>query len=240
MEGEPGQSSAEQTTEATLVQRVRLHVYEHFVEHARPPVVEELMSTFGLTRAETVAVLRELEQARHIALVKGTARILMAFPLSAIATPFRVAAAGKDYFANCAWDAVAFHTMLGTGTDIRIDSYCHHCGMPILVGMSGGRAVTVQPQTTIVYLALRPTQWWEDIITTCSNTMVFFCSPEHRDASSLAGSPDDAASLTPQQVHELGVPLYARKLFIDYTRPGRDELMAHFASLGLTSPYWRI
>lgn len=235
-----GQSSAEQITEASLAQRVRLHVYEHFVEKARPPVVEELMSHFDLSRAEVVEVLKDLEQSRHLALVRGTARILMAFPLSAIATPFRVAADGRDYFANCAWDAVAFHTMLGTDTDIRIDSYCHHCGSPIVVEMSSGHAVTVDPANTIVYLALRPTQWWEDIITTCSNTMVFFCSQEHRDASNLASSPADGASLTPQQVHELGVPLYSKKLAIDYVRPGRDELMAHFAALGLTSPYWQI
>jgi hypothetical protein len=232
-------ASAEQTTEPTLAQRVRLHVYEHFAEHARPPVVEELMSRFGLPRDETVATLRELEQARHVALVKGTARILMAFPFSAIATPFRVAARGRDYFANCAWDAIAFHSMFGLA-DVRVDSFCHHCAAPILVEMRDGRAVTVQPADTIVYLALRPTQWWEDIITTCSNTMVFFCSAEHRDASNIAASPDEAASLTPQQVHDLGVPLYAKKLSIDYARPGRDQLTTHFASLGLTSPYWQM
>ncbi len=198
------------------------------------------MTRHGLSRAETVDVLRDLEQARHIALVKGTARILMAFPLSAIATPFRVAANGRNYFANCAWDAVAFHTMLGTDNDVAIDSHCHHCARPIAVQMSQAQATTVEPATTIVYLALRPTQWWEDIITTCSNTMVFFCSPEHRDASPLAASPDEAASLTPQQVHDLGVPLYATKLAIDYARPGREELLAHFGSLGLTSPYWQI
>jgi hypothetical protein len=161
----------------------------------------------------------------------------MAFPFSAIATPFRVLANGRTYFANCAWDAVAFHSMLGT--DIAIDSFCHHCAAPISISMSGGRATRVEPAETIVYLALRPTQWWEDIITTCSNTMVFFASPDHRDASDLAASPDSTASLTPDQTHALSVPLYSRKLSMDYVRPGRDELLAHFASLGLTAPYWQ-
>lgn len=239
MTDQSSRSSAEQTTEATLAQRVRLHVYEHFAEHARPPIVEELMPRFGLTRDESVAVLRELEQARHVALVKGTARILMAFPFSAIATPFRVAARDRDYYANCAWDAIAFHAMFSQA-DIRVDSYCHHCAAPILVEMRGGRAVSVEPAATIVYLALRPTQWWEDIITTCSNTMVFFCSAEHRDASNIAAGPDQAASLTPQQVHDVGVPLYGPRLSIDYVRPGRDELLAHFASLGLSGAYWQI
>jgi hypothetical protein len=166
-------------------------------------------------------------------------RILMAFPFSAIATPFRVRARARDYFANCAWDAVAFHSMLGQD-DVSIDSYCHHCATPIRVELSDGRATVVEPAESIVYLALRPTQWWDDIITTCSNTMVFFASPEHRDASDLCAPADQAVSLTPDQVHALSGPLYSRRLEIDYSRPGRDELMAHFAALGLTGPYWAI
>jgi hypothetical protein len=222
----------------TLAQRVRLFVFQRFAAAAAPPVVEELMTEFGLTRTQTVDALRELWETRHIALVKGTARILMAFPFSAIATPFRVKSDGKNYFANCAWDAIAFHAMLDT--DIAIESYCQHCARPISIDMSHGAATRVEPESTIVYLALRPIQWWDDIITTCSNTMVFFCSPEHRDASDQYDSANPGASLTPDQVHQLGEPLYATKLAIDYSRPGREELAAHFASLGLTGPYWQI
>jgi hypothetical protein len=223
----------------TMDQRIRLSIFERFVRDATPPVLEELMGEFALDREEAAAALRRLADARHIALVGGTSRILMAFPFSAIATPFRVAANGRGYFANCAWDAVAFHSMLDA--PITIDSFCHHCAMPIHIEMSGGRATLLEPSDAIVYLALKPTQWWENIITTCSNTMVFFASSEHRDASDLAANaaPDSAASLTPDEVHALGRPLYERKLAIDYERPGIDRLRAHFASLGLTTPYWQ-
>jgi hypothetical protein len=88
--------------------------------------------------------------------------------------------------------------------------------------------------------SVRPSEWWADIITTCSNTMVFFCSPAQRDASGLAASEDKAASLSPELTHRLSVPLYGTRLRIDYERPSRDELNAHFASLGLAQPYWRI
>lgn len=225
--------------EPTLAQRVRLRIYEHFLEHATPPVAEELMTIFSLSREEVGAVLGEVAAARNIALVKGTLRILMAFPFSAIATPFRVHARGRDYFANCAWDAVAFHSMLAE-SEVKIDSFCHHCATPIRIELNDGRATLVDPPETIVYLALRPTQWWEDITTTCSNTMVFFASPEHRDASDLCAAADEAASLTPDEAHALSVPLYDRRLTIDYVRPGRDQLMTHFATLGLTGPYWQI
>ena len=226
-------------TEPTLAQRVRQRIYEHFLATSRPPLVEELMTEFSLTRAETVAVIRDLVETRGVAVVKGTSRILMAWPFSAIATPFLVRARDTSWYANCSWDAIAFHAMLGED-DVSIESFCHHCARPIRIELSGGRATLVVPKSTVVYLELRPSQWWEDIITTCSNTMVFFCSIEHRDESGRAGRSRPNATLTPDQTHQVGVPLYANRLKIDYVRPGRDELNAHFASLGLTGPYWRI
>jgi len=217
---------------------MRLFIYEHLVEHSVPPVVEHLMTVFGLSRAETVAALRELAEERNVALVRGTARILMAWPFSAIATPFVVRVEDRRYYANCSWDSVAFHAMLDE--DITIEALCHHCAGAIAIDMSGGKATRVEPTETLIYLALKPSQWWEDIIISCSNTMVFFCSPEHRDASDLVASGELAASLTPDQVHQMSVPLYTNRLDIDYARPTGPELSAHFASLGLTGPFWQL
>ena len=129
--------------------------------------------------------------------------------------------------------------MLGNAP-VSIESYCHHCARPIRINLDGGEQTRVQPASAIVFLALRPSQWWEDIILSCSNTMVFFCSAKHRDESGLAAASDQAASLSPQQTHDLGVPLYERRLDIDFVRPGRDELNRHFASVGLTGSYWRL
>ena len=228
--------------EDLLPQRVRKFIFDHFVDHAAPPVVEQVMTGFSLSRDDATEVLRNLEAARHIALVKGTARILMAFPFSAVATPFRVTVRDRQHFANCSWDAIAFHAMLGD--DVRVDSFCHHCAAPIEIEMTDGRAAHVDPHDALVYLALRPTQWWEDIITTCSNTMVFFASPEHRDASlgapALGAPAQAAASLTPDQVHALSIPIYARKLALDYARPAKQELLDHFAAMGLTGEYWQL
>lgn len=220
-----------------LPQRVRLFIFEHFLEHGAPPVVEAVMRAFSLSREAATDVLRDLEAARHIALVPGTARILMAFPFSAIATPFRVTVRGRTYFANCAWDAIAFRAMLDD--DVRVESFCHHCAAPISVELGGG-GIDVEPREALVYLALPPAQWWTDIVTTCSNTMVFFASADHRDASDLCAPPTSAASLTPEQVDALSGPIYARKLALDYARPSKDELLEHFAALGLTGEYWKL
>ena len=225
-------------TDEQTAARARLFIFEHFLMEARAPVVEELMTQLSLSRDDVTATLDQLVASRHIALVPGSARILMAFPFSAIATPFRVTVRGRSYFANCAWDAIAFHAMLGD--EVRVESFCHDCATPIAIELRDGRATRVEPAETLVYLALRPTQWWENIVTTCSNTMVFFASAEHRDASDLSAPPDQAASLTPDEVHALSGPIYSRKLELDYARPSREELLDHFATLGLTGSYWRI
>jgi hypothetical protein len=218
--------------------RLRAFVYQHFLEHAVPPVVERLMTDFSLSRDDAGEVLEGLDAARHLALLKGTSRILMAWPFSAIATPFRVEVGGRRYFANCAWDAVAFHAMLRQ--DVRVDSFCDHCAEPISLDLRGGRAVRSDPPEALVYLALPAARWWDDIITTCANTMVFFASPEHRDASALCSVDAPGASLTPDQTHTLSIPIYATRLALDYARPPRQELLDHFASMGLAGDFWRL
>ena len=113
---------------------MRLFIYEYLVEHSVPPVVEQLMTEFGLSRAETVAALRQLADERNVALVRGTARILMAWPFSAIATPFVVRAARSTLLRQL---------LVGLGRvprdarrDITIEAFCHHCGGAIAIDMS--------------------------------------------------------------------------------------------------------
>jgi hypothetical protein len=36
----------------TLAPRVRLFIFEHFLDHAMPPVVEQVMGTFSIGRDE--------------------------------------------------------------------------------------------------------------------------------------------------------------------------------------------
>jgi len=134
-----------------LGQQVRKYVFDHFLDFSVPPVVEQIMKRFRLGRGQAVEVLQWLETARHVRLVPGTQRILMAFPFSAVATPF------VWYFANCAWDAVAFHAMLNE--EVRIGTQCHHCAEPIAITLANGRAMSTLG-SRFVHLSLPASQWW--------------------------------------------------------------------------------
>ncbi|TMA05932.1 MAG: hypothetical protein E6J94_08275 [Methanobacteriota archaeon] len=221
-----------------LVQDVRKYVFDHFLEYSVPPVAEQIMKRFHLGRPQALEVLQALETGRHVRLVPGTQRILMAWPFSAVATPFLVTRRNRRwYFANCAWDAVAFHAMLNE--EIRITSQCHDCAETIALTLSNGRTIAT-PREPVVYLSLPASRWWEDIVNTCSNHMVFFRSRSHLDDWKRENSIDDGATLTIDQTHALSVPLYRDRTKLDYVRPSKEELTAHFQALGLTGPFWEL
>jgi Alkylmercury lyase len=219
---------------------IRKFIYDRFRDTTRAPVVEEIMEHFALDRRRVVDALRELESARQLALVPGTERILMAHPFSAIATPFRVESrGGRRYFANCAWDAIAFHVLLEE--PIAIDSYCHHCGETVEIRLADGAVQTARPASTLVYLGLPAAKWWENIVLACSNTMLFFGSAAHLD-DWLAAEPKMAAgqALSIDQAIGLSLPIYRGKLAVDYERPSAAVLSNHFRALGLTGPFWEL
>jgi hypothetical protein len=229
------------TSSESLQKNVRKYIFEHFEEHTTAPVLEQIIRKFGLDRASAFKVLVDLQSARHIALLTGTQRILMAFPFSSIVTPFRVKVAGKDkeYFANCAWDAVAIHVALEK--EQWISSYCHHCSEDVKIHLKDQRRVSAQSDSQpLVYLALPASKWWENILLTCSNNMVFFSSKDHLDEWKRRGSVTGGEALTIEQTLRLSVPIYKDKRSLDYARPSREQTIAHFQSLGLTSDFWKI
>ncbi len=217
---------------------MRKFVFDHFLEHAVPPVLEQIMERYRLDRGRAFETLRSLETARHVKLVPGTQPILMAFPFASVANPFPVTRKnGPRYFANCAWDAVAFHAMLHE--PVRIASRCHHCAEPIAIELTGGHA-TASPREPLVYLSLPASQWWNDIVNTCSNHMVFFRSADHLAGWRTANPGPEGAALTIEQTHALSQPIYRDKFELDYARPSKDQLVAHFRELGLGGPFWEL
>lgn len=219
--------------------KVRKFVFDFFLRETFAPSIEEVYTGLGIPRDEAYESIRRLENAHHLRLIDGTARILMAFPFSAVSTPFRVTRpSGQRYFANCAWDAVAFHPMLKE--PIEVHSFCHHCGEAFLFRVASGGASSPGPERPLVFLALPAAQWWDDIVRTCANTMMFFASPEHLARWEDAEARSRGAPLTIEQTVAISEPLYARKLELDYERPSKEVLEATFASLGLTGPFWRL
>src|SRR5207247_1788812 len=137
---------------------------------------------------------------------------------------------GRRYYANCAWDAVAFHAMLHE--IIRIEGRCHHCAEPISVELVGGKS-RASPRRPVVYLALPAAQWWNDIVITCSNHMVFSAPEAHMEEWRKTTQAREVDLLNIEETHAHSVLIYKDKQTAEYVQPSKDQLITHIRSLGL-------
>ena len=69
--------------------------------------------------------------------------------------------------------------------------------------------------------------------------MVFFSSKYHLAEWTQSSSQFGGEALTIEQTLKLSVPIYKTKMSLDYVRPSREQTVAHFQSLGLTSDFWK-
>ena len=224
----------------TLARKVRKFVYDRFRETSYPPVVEEIARRFDLDRGKAVETLNTLDSNKLLVLMTGTERILMAHPFSAITTPFRVwNQEGQRFFANCAYDSIAMHLTLEE--DVRIESFCHHCGELIQIELTNETVQSAQPKSTIIYLGLPVALWWDNIVHTCSNTMLFFSHEGHLDEWLETNKiVNPGQFLTVDQTIKFGGSSYKGRMDIDYERPSASELSSHFEALGLRGPFWQL
>ena len=217
---------------------MRKFIFDHFYEQTVPPVLEEVMAEFGLGRAEAFAILRGLEADHHILLVPGTQRILMANPYSAVTTPFQAKIGGRRYYANCAWDTISLHVMLQADADI--ESYCHHCGAPIHISLSRGARLSSDPLEPLIFLSVPVSKWYDNLINTCSNNMVYFASRTHMEEWLSANPSLKGESLTVEKMAQVCQPLSNGRMNLDYERPAKEKLMAYWESIGVTGDFWRL
>lgn len=219
--------------------RVRTFIFDRFLETGAAPALAEVVAYLGCPVDAGRQSLRRLDDAHHLKLLDGTDRILMAFPFSAIATPYRVTRPnGRRYFANCAWDSIAFHAMLDE--PVQIGSFCAECASPIAFRMEHGTGVADAGRLPSVWLKLPAADWWKDIVRTCANTMVFLCSADHGLDDLDDSGRAERGVVTVDLVHRMGLPLYQGKLRDDYDRPPVAEIRAWYERLGLRGPHWAL
>jgi hypothetical protein len=140
---------------------LRNETYRQFVALGRAPRPEEVAAALDRTTDDVLAAWRRLHDGHALVLAAGGSEIRMANPFSAVPTAYRVSAAGRWWYANCAWDA--FGICAALGVDGRIESSCPDCGEPLSVAVRDQRP----DDESLVFHCLVPArQWWDDIVFT--------------------------------------------------------------------------
>jgi transposase InsO family protein len=140
---------------------LRIATYERFVAVGRAPTAAEMSREVGLSVDATLAGWRRLHDQHALVLDAAGEAIRMANPFSAVPTPYRVDAAGRSWFANCAWDA--FGVCAALDVDGRIETSCADCGDPLAVDVAD-RAPA--PDHLVFHCLVPAARWWQDIVFT--------------------------------------------------------------------------
>lgn len=137
---------------------LRRETYRLFVEMGRAPSHAELADATGRPIDDVVLGLRRLHDGHAVVLEPDTDGIRMANPFSAVPTPYRVEAAGRRWFANCAWDAIGVCAALHV--DGRVETTCPDCGDPVTFGVRDERP---DDESLLFHCLVPANRWWDDI-----------------------------------------------------------------------------
>jgi hypothetical protein len=137
--------------------KVRNATYRRFVELGRAPTAADVADTVGVGQDALRAAWSHLHDA-HALVLGEDGELRMANPFSARPTDFRVEAAGRSWYANCAWDAFGIGAALHV--DSKFDTHCPDCDEALHVRVRDGR---VDDTSLLFHVLVRAANWWNDI-----------------------------------------------------------------------------
>lgn len=142
--------------------KIKLAIYEIIAATGHVPNSAEISLEIGIDESEVLAAFRLLH-AKRLLLPEpnNPSRIRMAPPFSGIPTPFPVEANGKQYYANCVWDAY------GVAAALHCDAFSRasdgHTGEPLTLEIKNGAPVL---KSYVAHFAVPAVLWWDDLIFT--------------------------------------------------------------------------
>ncbi len=139
--------------------RIRNHVYASFMRDGVAQTPEVSAAALALDEETVAESYRRLHDSHALVLDPDGTEIRMLNPFSAVETPHRVQVGGREWFANCAWDALGIPAALHA--DGRIESACPDCGEHLGLEVRGGELV--RGADLLVHFVVPARRWWDDI-----------------------------------------------------------------------------
>lgn len=141
--------------------RVKLAIYRHIAETTRAPAVAEVAEQMKARSKDVQRAYARLFSSRVLVLEPDGVTIRMAPPFSGVPTQHRVRIGEKEYFANCAWDALGVPAALHRRADVF--SRCEQTHEPLHIRVHDDGP---EPTPCVAHFAVPAAQWWKDIVFT--------------------------------------------------------------------------
>lgn len=141
--------------------RVRMAVYGHVAATGGVPELGTVARAVGAPASDVREAYARLCRQRLLVVEPDGESVRMAPPFSGVPTQHRVRVEGRDYHANCAWDALGIPAALRRAGVVH--SRCEQSGEPLRLEVStdgpGGSEWRFHCPVPAVH-------WWRDIVFT--------------------------------------------------------------------------
>ena len=134
--------------------QVRAQIYRHIVASGLGPTAAQLADARGWPPEEVEEAFRRLEKEHRIALVPDGSKVWMAHPFSGVETEYTSTAAGRSWYANCAWDSLAILSLMGDGQAVLTRE-----NDELIWGVRNGQ---VTPDG-VIHVQVPARQFWDDV-----------------------------------------------------------------------------
>jgi hypothetical protein len=208
-------------------------VFDTFAREGRPPSPRELAAALQLDDEQVLTGLRELHGAHAVVLADAGDSIRMAHPFSAWPMGFVVRDADRFWWGGCAWDS--FGIMAALGRPLEVSTTCPSCAAELRYSAPPDAAPAL-----VIRLPWPAAEWWDDVVSTCSNIRTF-CNSEHVD-DWRARHPEipPGATVPLEQMHDLALPWYGDRLDPDWSPQTREHRQRLLEQSGLAGPFWAL
>ena len=142
--------------------KVKLAIYEITADTGRVPNSSQVADKIDIDEPEVLGAFARLHAKRLLLPEPGDpTRIRMAPPFSGVSTSFPVEANGKQYYANCVWDAYGIAAALHCDAVSRASD--GHTGEPLTLEVKNGQPIL---KSYVAHFAVPAAHWWDNLIFT--------------------------------------------------------------------------
>ena len=162
---------------------VRQFIYEYWCRHGRGPFLRTVHEATGLARPKLLEVYRELDLGLSLTIDHATQQgaILKCQPFSSYPSQVEVYLDGRFHcWAGCAMESIAISLMPPfAAKELRIESYCACCLLPVSLVAKDGAILTRTPASTLIHVSHSPREWNTTNIVCMCDGMNFVHDAEH-------------------------------------------------------------
>ncbi len=214
--------------------KIRYQINKYIFENGYAPEVKDLSAIMHVSEKEIEKGLDELAANHALVLHPASYKIWVAHPFALFPTLFWVKTSKKSWWGNCTW--CSFGIAAAIKKDAEIYTKMKGEEETIILSIKDGQ---LQDADLLVHFPVPAKKFWDNVIYTCANMLVFRSEPEivewcerHRVSR---------GEIVPiQQVWELAQHWYGNYLHPRWTRKTVSEAETIFKQVGLTSDFWRL